>query len=182
MTNPSDTHNQGTSNRSQQDLNTRPIDFVIIFDNSKEVDKFLRFATQELPNRSDIQLFVISENEIIDQNTTKFELRFNIFIHNSNNNDRNELFLGIIKPAIHHACHLVKSKSNKVEQIPSHSNEVKKSWDKTIQETITNKYFIMLFPFIGFILFLMLVIFTGEPNKSNINPPLNPSPQVDNAP
>jgi hypothetical protein len=182
MTNPSGTHNQGTSNRSQQDLNTKPIDFVIIFDNSKEVDKFLRFAIQELPNRSDIQLFVISENEIIDQNTTKFELRFNIFIHNSNNNDRNEIFLETIKPAIHHACGLVKSKLDKLEQIPSHSNEDENSWNKRIEKAITNKFSIMLFPFIGFILFLMFVIFTGEPNKSKLNPPLNPSPQVDNAP
>ncbi len=172
MTNPSENRDIGNPNKSPQTF--YKVEFIKIFDSSQAVDLFLEIAIKKLPNRTDIQLFVISEKEIINQNTTNFELRFNIVMHNIsfNNSYHNDLLLRTIKPVINQA-YIESCQSNKLDNQssqPSHPNKATISWGKKIQKTITDQYFIALFPFIGVILFLIFVMFTGNSNQENLNP------------
>lgn len=183
--------------------NTISIPFVRIFDNSEAVDQFIKNVDLELSKRSNIKLFIVSDSQIISQDSTKFEIRINIVMDNLNinNGDHTQKFLNTIKPSINRACNLssqtnrseyhspppnlpaaADQKQNEYVQSYPH-NQSNHSWIRKIERSIKDPSFITLFPFIGFFALVTIAIATvvtggGQPSKDpSENPPLKNPPE-----
>jgi hypothetical protein len=183
--------------------NTISIPFVRIFDNSEAVDQFIKNVDLELSKRSNIKLFIVSDNQIISQDSTKFEIRINIVMDNLNisNGDHTQKFLNTIKPSINRAYNL-SSQANRSEyhspppNLPAAAdqkqneyvqsyprNQSNHSWIRKIERNIKDPSFLTLFPFLGFFALVIIIIATvviggGQPSKDpSENSPLQNLPE-----
>ena len=203
MMNPPGNRDIGNINKNQPTLSTESILFVREFSDSESVDLFVESVYRELAKRSNIKLFVVSNNQKISQDSISFELQINIIMYNLNINssDYIDRLVNTINPVINKAsnqyCKPERSEDNsppqnvpivvnqkRNEPIRSSSSSLNNhSWTRKIERITKDPSFITLFPFIGFLVIVTMVIGTvitggGQPSGDpSDNPPLQNTPK-----